>query len=75
MENDKRDVHDKDVGFKLGKIDISSIIVVQEFTKNWNEDATCPNALSIWFIIPRVILPLTIVGMINMYTIILSACR
>ena len=41
------------------------MIVVQEDTKNWKDDATCPNARSIWFIIPSVIRPETMVGALS----------
>ena len=43
--------------------EIKSIMVDQDLTKYWNELVTSLNALIIWFIMPRVIVPNAIVGM------------
>ena len=43
--------------------EIKSIMVHHDLTKYWNELVTSLNALIIWFIMPRVIVPNAIVGM------------
>ena len=41
---------------------MSSTMVDHEFTRYWKEDRTCEKALRIWFMIPSVIFPDTMVG-------------